>query len=162
MTDPVPLLRLLEGDWRLTMSVWSEDGQLTRSDGLRARKRLIADGRYLREEIEGAFAGGPHEKLTVLGYNATRGRFEYVTADNHDAVLLLYLSAAGVRADATSVELWAEYAAPREGDGADFVLIRTEIISEGADRHVLRNHYRPGGGPERPFLEYVYARDSVR
>lgn len=152
----------MEGQWSLDMTTWSEEGQASWAPGLRSRKEVIADGRYLREQIEGPVSGGRHEKLTLLGYNLTRSRFEYFTADNYDGVMLLYVSAPGVEASSREVELLAEYAQPdNAGQGpARFVTIRTVLSVESADRHVVRNFYRPGGRPERPFLEYVYTRQA--
>ncbi len=35
-------------------------------------------------------AGVPHRKLTMLGYNAVNGRYEFVTADNLDTQQMVY------------------------------------------------------------------------
>lgn len=144
------------------MTTWAEDGTSTKSGAVRADAGVIAEGRYLREELAGDFGGVRHEKLSLLGWNATRARYEYVTADNHDGVLLLYATLPGQAGSENGVELFADYAAPDEsgaGRGATFVTIRTVLALHGRDQRSLRNFYRAAGQVERPFLEYVYTRE---
>ena len=154
---------LLVGSWRVDMATHDPSGTVTRSGAIRSTKRLFGDGRYVREEIAGAFGGARHEKMTVLGYNQTRARFEFFTADNHDGVLLLYTGQAGAPADAREIIISADYAAPDAtgaGGAANFVNVRTVITIEDRDRHRLHNYYRPGGEPERLFLDLRYQRDD--
>ena len=153
----------LIGDWSVRMSVRSPDGTTTSSDQVHASKRWFGDGRYVREDLSGTFDGTPHEKLTVLGFNATRARYEYATADNHDAVVLLYLSQAGAYSDGAHddrrFELFSDYLMPDEnGATPRLVTIRTLITVVDRTHHELRTYYRPPGGDEVPFLEYVYRR----
>ena len=84
-----------------------------------------------------------------------------MSADNHDGVFLLYVSRSGLAADLRRIELESEYAAPPEPEGgaAIFVVVRTLIEVESPNRHRLRNFYRLGGQPERPFLDYLYTRE---
>ena len=143
------------------MTTWDEAGLATRAEGLTSRVTLINGGRCAREEVAGIFAGACHEKLTLFGWNATRERFEYATADNHDAVILLYVTAPGRPGDTRGMELLADYAAPDADDlarPATFVTIRTVLAVEDRDHRSVRNFYRPAGQPERPFLEYRYTR----
>ena len=153
-------LDLLVGSWQLTMATTSPDGVTTRADGLRATKTWFGDGRYVREEIEGQFGGERYKKMTLLGYNRTRDRFEYVTADNHDGVILYFVTAPSAAGDGYEITLFADYAMPDElkKDAAAFITIRTTLSIESRERHILRNAYRYPGGSEKPFLEYVYTR----
>ena len=154
---------LLAGNWRASMITHGLDGPSVRSDDLRSVKRWIGDGRYMREEIAGPFGGKRHEKLTVLGFNDTRARFEFFTADNYDAVLLLYTSEAGAKPDAREIVMSVEYASPDKtgADGpATFVHMRTVIAIEDRNNHSLRNFYRTGGQPEQLFLEINYVREQ--
>lgn len=138
-------------------------GAITRSDEIGSIKSCFGDGRYVREEIAGPFGGKQHEKMTVLGYNETRARFEFFPADNHDGVLLLYTGEPGADAGTREIVMSAEYAAPDEtGEArpASFVRVHTVITIEDRNRHSLRTFYRPGGAPERLFLELMYVRDD--
>ena len=160
MALPHPIVASLAGSWRVAMTTTDRAGAQTRADGLTSRVTLIGEGRYAREELEGSFAGARHEKLTLFGWNATRERFEYATADNHDGVILLYVTAPSRSGGARGVELFADYAAPDKDDAAaaSFVTVRTVLTLEDRDNRTLRNFYRPAGRPERPFLEYRYTR----
>ena len=163
MTQQRTVLNRLVGRWRVAMTTWAADGAATHGDGLRAEAVLIGEGRYVREELSGDFGGARHEKLALLGWNATRERFEYAAADNHDGVILLYVTAPGAPGGEDGIHLFADYAAPDEsgaGAGAGFVTIRTVIAVDGPDRRTLRNFYRPAGQAERPFLEYRYVRTA--
>lgn len=165
MTLPVARVSAFEqliGSWQVTMSTWSEDGEETQSDQITAQKEWFADGRYIKELVAGEFGNEHHEKLTLLSYNLTRARFEYLTADNHDGVLLLYAGAPGGAKCDNRIEMFAEYAAPDEQGqaAAGFIVIRTVIEVESSQQHVLRNFYRPGGRPERLFLQYIYTRNE--
>ena len=147
------------GSWTVMMTVVDDDGATTRADGLRADKTWFGDGRYVLEHIEGDFQSERHKKLTLLGYNATRDRFEYVTADNHDGVVLFYTTLPTAAGRGREIELFTDYAMPQgETDRAIFITIRTTLSVESPDRHVLRNAYRYAGGIEKPFLEYIYTR----
>jgi hypothetical protein len=150
----------LVGRWSVAMATHGPDGPV-RADGLTAEKRWFADGRYVQEVLAGAFAGAHHEKRTLLGLNPTRGRYEYVTADNHDAVLLLYTGRPGAAGDERRLDLWAEYVSP--GDAAPrgvLLTVRTTLTVVSDDEHTLANFYAEPGQPERPFLEYHYRRTA--
>jgi hypothetical protein len=126
-----------------------------------ASTRITSDGRYIREEVRGSYAGKPHEKLTLLGFNNVRQRYEYMTADNNDAVILLYVSQPNAALGSGScIEAFADYV--YAGDGPDvagtLVTVRTVIEIESADLHVLRNFYGAPGREEYLFLEYRYER----
>ena len=152
----------LMGRWHVEMTTRTAGGAATTSADVTATKEWYGGGRYVREEVSGTFAGKPHNKLTVLGYNAVRRRYEYVTADDHDAAILLYATLPGAEGDGRSITLFADYV--YAGDGPEvagsLVTIRTVIGIDGPDRHTLRNFYAPPGGAEYLFLEYVYTRVS--
>ena len=157
--QPDRTVAALVGSWRIAMTTWADDGTPTRADGLVADVVLIGGGRYAREQVTGDFAGASHEKLTLFGWNATRARYEYMTADNHDGVILLYTTAPGAAPGDAPINLFADYALPGDdGAAATFVTIRTVVAFDGPDRRTVRNHYRPASRPERLFLEYVYTR----
>lgn len=56
------------------MVTYGADGPIRSKSPLLANKDLFGDGRYIREEINGEFGGARHQKLTLLGFNNTRGR----------------------------------------------------------------------------------------
>jgi hypothetical protein len=125
-------LNILLGRWRVDMTTHGEDGPVRSEKPLRAEKSQFGEGRYVHERVEGDFGGSRHEKLTLLGFNNTRSRYEYATADNHDAVLLLYVSRPDASEAGDVIDLYADYVSP--GDAAPrgvllAVRTRLEIIS---------------------------------
>ena len=154
--------RPLIGSWTITMTTHSADGERITSAAVRSDKRWFGAGRYVQEQIAGTFGGKPHDKVTVLGFNPTRARYEYVTADDHDAVIILSTSRPGEAGDGREINLFAEYLMPAEsGGGAVLVTLRTHLSIPHATGHVLRNFYRAPGGEERLFLEYRYQRTGA-
>jgi hypothetical protein len=149
----------LIGDWSVEMTTHGPDGAQRSDAPLRAEKSYFADGRYVLERITGAFAGAPHEKLSLLGFNNSRSRYEYVTADNHDAVLLLYATLPGASSTPECIDLFSEYVSPGDAAARGVLLtVRTRIDIVGHAQHRLTNFYAEPGGVERKFLEYVYRR----
>ena len=98
--------RPLIGSWRITMTTHPVGGEPITSDAVRADKSWFGAGRYVREEVSGSFGAKPHNKVTVLGFNPTRERYEYVTADDHDAVILLSTSRPGEAGDGREIDLF--------------------------------------------------------
>jgi hypothetical protein len=151
----------LEGKWNIVMRVWDKSGALSvQSDTISATKTLVHDGRYIREDLSGQIGSGTHEKTSMLGFNNIRDRYEYMTADSYDAVILLYTTAPGAVLDDKQIEVYADYvhAGDSEEPTGILVTIRTVIKIQSKDRHVLRNYYNAPGTPEFQFLEYTYTR----
>lgn len=147
------------GAWDVDMVTHRPDGALKSIAPLKSEKQFFGSERYVLERVEGMFGGAWHEKVTLLGFNASRGRYEYVTADNHNAVLLLYATLPGATGATECMDLFAEYVSP--GDAAPrgvLLTVRTRIEVNGPDEHRLTNYYSEPGGPERNFLEYVCTR----
>lgn len=149
----------LVGDWRIEVGVWPEgEGGPKTTGEAAARKRWINGGRHVREEVEGSIGGKPHEKLTVLGYNNLRQRYEFITADNADPVIVSYQGHAD--ASGRKIELFAEYVFPgyEPEVSGELVVIRSVFEIENGDRHRLRIHYTHPASEEYLFLEYAYVR----
>lgn len=156
-------LKPMEGDWAVHMRVWDETGALSvETDLIKSVKTLVHDGRYLREDLSGPIGSGTHEKTSMLGFNNIRSRYEYMTADSYDAVILLYTTAPGARLDDRRIEVFADYmhAGNDDAPSGTLVTIRTIIEIEDDDRHTLRNYYNAPGKDEYRFLEYQYTRQT--
>jgi hypothetical protein len=154
----LPNLALLIGHWSIEMTTHSSTDSL-HSTSITATKNWFADGRYVEESVIGEFADARHQKRTLLGFNPTRGRYEYVTADNHDTVLLLYTGSPQAPRDTQRINLWTDYVSP--GDAAPqgvLLTVRTTFQITDGDLHTLSNYYSEPGQPERAFLEYKYRR----
>ena len=151
------------GQWRIAMATHKADGSSTRSDDVRAAKSWFGDGRYIREVVSGTFGGAKHEKLTVLGFNNVRNRYEYSTADNYDAAITLYTTAPGASTDdPRRIEMFTDYVDAGTGRGRDgHAGHHTDAHRDRQrDRHTLRNFYKAPGQTEYLFLEYDYRREA--
>lgn len=115
-----------------------------------------------RKRFSGVFGGKPHNKLTLLTYNQTQKRFEYMTADDHDTVILLYTSRSDSPDGESEINVYSEYLmAGVSSERPQLVTVRTNICVHDADRHSLKNFYRAAGTrEERLCLEYDYLRCS--
>jgi Protein of unknown function (DUF1579) len=74
------------------------------STELTATRALILDGRYLKEELTGQFAGNPSHRIATLGYNALDERFELVTIDTFEPGVMMYHGDKNARAGLISLE----------------------------------------------------------
>ena len=163
MTPDRTFLNLLIGSWNVLMTTHQEDNSVFSSDTIQSQKHWFSD-RYVQETVSGVFGGKPHNKLTLLTYNQTQKRFEYMTADDHDTVILLYTSRFDSINGAREINVYSEYLMPgKSSEPPQLITVRTNICVHEADRHSLKNFYRvPGTPEERLFLEYDYRRSSPR
>ncbi len=167
----------LLGDWDVVLRMYPGGGTIVTSEGLKARKRLILDGRQVFEEIyEGTIAGWPHRKVTMLGYNAINQHYSFVTADNFDTQQMVYR---GVRDEISgAIVMTADYtqAAFAEVVSGDELsrstgkpvswrsivgiqmTIRDVLSIPSADDHRLQMYFRPAAGEEVLGAEYLYKR----
>jgi len=167
----------LIGEWNVVLNMYPGGDAVVTSEGLKARKELILDGRQIFEEIyDGTIAGWPHRKVTMLGYNAINQRYEFVTADNFDTQQMVYR---GIR-DETSGTITmigdytqAAFAEIVSGDELSRstgkpsswrsivgiqMTIRDVLSIPSADDHRLQLYFRPATGDEVLGAEYIYRR----
>jgi hypothetical protein len=86
-------LNPLVGTWNVAMRVWPAPGaQPITANTLTAKREWILGGRYLREELEGEFAGNPSHRIAILSYNNLDERFELSTIDTFEPGQMWYAS----------------------------------------------------------------------
>jgi hypothetical protein len=83
----------LVGQWKVEMKVWPAPGAVPIvSNDLRAQREWTLGGRYLREELNGSFAGSPSSRVALLGFNNLEERFELTTLDTFEPGQMAYAS----------------------------------------------------------------------
>jgi hypothetical protein len=83
----------LVGIWDVEMRVWPEPGvEPIVSKTLTAKREWILGGRYLREDLEGTFAGNPSNRVALLSFNNLDERFELATIDTFEPGQMWYAS----------------------------------------------------------------------
>jgi hypothetical protein len=86
-------LNPLIGTWTVEMLVWPAPGvDPIVSKEMTATRTWILDGRYLREDLSGKFAGNPSNRVAILSYNNLEERFELVTIDTFEPGQMWYAS----------------------------------------------------------------------
>lgn len=152
-------LEPLVGDWTVEMLVYPGPGATPLvASGLRATRRWILDGRYLREELRGTVFGNAAARDAILGFNRLDGRFELVTVDTFEPGQMSYAgreeptpSRFSMHGESTEAGMGAEPTGRRRA-------LRFEIEIRGADENVQRIHVRYPGGPEFLFVEQRFTR----
>ena len=87
------VLAPLAGTWNVEMRVWPVPGaEPVTSKTLTATREWMLGGRYLREELQGTFAGSPSHRVGLLSYNNLEERFELSTIDTFEPGQMWYAS----------------------------------------------------------------------
>jgi hypothetical protein len=152
-------LEPLVGRWNVEMRVFPAPGAPPLvSGGLTATRQWILDGRYLREELRGAFMGNPSSRDGVLGFNRLDGRFELATVDTFEPGQMFYAG----RDDATPTRFSMHGDSTEAGMGAEPTLrrrdLRFEIEILDRDTNVQRIFVRYPGASEVLFVEQRFTR----
>jgi hypothetical protein len=156
-------LEPLVGDWDVEMLVYpSRAAQPIVSRELRATRRWILDGRYLREELRGSFAGAPASRDGVLGYNRLERRMEWVTVDTFEPGQMIYLGRGAETAKKFSVFGESVEAGMGLTPTGRKRALRFEFEISDDDSHVQRIFVTYPGEPEFLFVEQRFTRAGQR
>ncbi|XVJ68393.1 MAG: DUF1579 domain-containing protein [Rhizobacter sp.] len=79
-------LNPLVGQWAVEMRVYPAPEQVPIvSMEMSAKREWSLDGRYLREELQGTFAGYPSSRIAVLSFDNLDERWELSTMDSFES-----------------------------------------------------------------------------
>jgi hypothetical protein len=146
----------LVGTWNVTMRVWpAPDAQPIVADTLTAKREWILGGRYLREDLEGTFAGSPSNRIALLSFNNLEERFELATIDTFEPGQMWYVSSKIGKKDLISLHgdnVEAGFGAKPTGRKRalrfDFEI--------AAGKSVQRIYVKYPGEPEFLFVEQIF------
>jgi len=155
----------LAGTWRVQMGVYgtlgrSPDAPPITSDDLVARRQWVAGGRYLEDTTEGTLEQFRYWRRGWLGYDNMAARYEWVTIDEANAGMMRYTSRTG-SGPAARIELlgtFVDQGVAGEAFAGKTVPMRTMILIEGPDRHVIELYFTPPGRKEALATRAVYTR----
>jgi len=153
-------LRPLVGEW--SVEKWTYIAVGTRekpahSTGIVARKKWIADGRFVEDETEGTMAGASYYRKGFLGYSNIDKKYEWTTVDALNANMMVYSGA--TRGDAIDMAgVFTDQGVLGDKTIGKRVRMRTEIRIESNDRHVYSLYMTPPGGREILADRMVFTR----
>ena len=149
----------LVGQWNVEMNVFTGPGQpAITSKELTARRELILGGRYLREELQGLFAGNPASRVATLSFNNLDERWELSTIDTFEPGQMWYLGR--VQGSPRRFELHGE--STEAGSGPTPTgrkrQLRFEFEITDNNRNVQRIYVKYPAQPEQLFVEQIFTR----
>jgi len=83
------------GEWTYTGTYWEYPGAEPKVFDGTAHSKMIMDGRYLVEKVEGDMEGQPFHGMGIFGFDNLLGRYTGVWLDNMSTGLLQYEAPAG-------------------------------------------------------------------
>jgi uncharacterized protein DUF1579 len=157
------VLQALVGTWRVEQSIYIGLGTREHpavSRDIICRREWVAGGRFLQDVTEGTVAGGPYWRKGLLGYSNMDQRYEWVTVDGFNTMLMIYLGArgSGPQAPITVSGVFTDQGWLGEANVGKPVAMRTVIRFEGNDRHVFELYFTLPGGEEVLVDRKVYTR----
>lgn len=151
-------LQPLVGRWNVEMRVFVPGQTPLVSKDMSARREWILGGRYLREELEGVFAGNRSTRIAVLSFNNLDERWELVTIDTFEPGQMWYASQATgtpARFALHGASTEAGMSAQPSGRKRD---LRFEFEIVDANRNVQRIFVKYPAQPEYLFVEQTFTR----
>lgn len=149
----------LVGSWNVEMRVFPAPGQAPLvSTDLTAERRWILSGRYLREELQGTFAGAPSDRIGVLSFNNLDERWELSTVDTFEPGQMWYASQA--RGTPGRFELHGESTEAGMGTAPTGRKreLRFEFEIVDGSTNIQRIYVKYPAQPEQLFVEQIFRR----
>lgn len=144
------MLAQLEGDWTYNMISYENPEAPMKMTGT-ATKKMVMDGRYLREDFKGDYMGMPFTGVSISGYNNTTKKFESMWFDSMSTGLML---SHGEYAEGNTMTMFSEHANPMTGEMMNVKMV-TEIVDD--TKHIFRS-YVVKDGEEIKQMEIEYVR----
>lgn len=152
-------LEPLVGQWNVEMRVFTAPDQPPIiSKDLTAKREFILGGRYLREELQGLFAGNPATRLATLSYNNLDERWELSTIDTFEPGQMWYQG--HTLGSPQKFELRGESTEAGFGPTPTGRKRALRFVFEISDlnRNVLRIYIKYPAQPEQLFVEQIFTR----
>jgi hypothetical protein len=152
-------LNPLVGQWAVEMFVYPAPGQAPIvSKDMSAKREWLLDGRYLREELQGTFAGYPSSRIAVLSFNNLDERWELSTVDSFEPGQMWYAGrsvGSPGRFELHGESTEAGLGPTPTGRKRD---LRFEFEITDANKHVQRIYVKYPGAAEQLFVEQRFTR----
>ena len=73
--EPHAFLAKMAGQWEMKTKMWPGPGADPEESTGQAKMKMIMDGRYILEKIEGSFQGQPFHGMGITGYDNMKGEY---------------------------------------------------------------------------------------
>jgi hypothetical protein len=132
---------------------------ITSSD-LTCHRTWIDGGRFLEDTTQGTVAGGPYWRKGWLGYDNMDRRYEWVTIDAINSMMMSYSGApgSGARQPIIMDGVFTDQGVAGEDTVGKAVKMRTVIRIEDDDHHVIELYFTRPGEKEALAQRQVYTR----
>jgi hypothetical protein len=123
----------------------------------------VAGGRYLEDLTTGTAAGGAYWRTGWLGYSTMDNRYEWVTIDGVNSMIMSYAGKPGT-GSARPISMsgvFTDQGVAGEASVGRSVCLLTTIRIEGPNRHVFELYFTPPGKHEVLAQRAVYTRVAV-
>lgn len=83
------MLAAMAGDWDCEITMWMEPGADPMVEQFTATRRMVFGGRFLEEDVTGAFMGQPFNGRAMTGYDNITGTWWNSWIDDHTTRLMV-------------------------------------------------------------------------
>jgi len=147
-------MKPLVGYWRVKMSLFAALGTPEKpvvSTDVRTNRVFVAGGRFLADETRGTFGGQPYYRRGTLGYSNMDKRYEWVTQDGLNSMMMIYQGApnSGPHFPAVLYGSFTDQGLLGETSVGKTIRQRTVINILDNDHHRMEIYFTPPGGKER-------------
>jgi len=145
-------LQAYAGKWKTQIKMWMAPGAEPMLNESTAEAEWIMDGRFLRWEQTGEFAGSPYTGLGYDGYNNADGRYESIYMDNFGTLMVLYTGECSD--DGKTRVIQGSFTNPMEGATIE----QRNVYSWIDDDHFKMESFMKMGDEEYKQMEMLYER----
>ena len=149
---PHKLFATLVGRWTTRTKEWMEPGKPPSESTGSAEMKMLLDGRFLYQEINGKMMGQPFSGIGIDGYDNLRNK--YVTAWMDTMGTGIFLMEGTASADGKTITLTGRHPQP----GGGYMAHRAIWQIVGPDTQIFEMWGTHHGGQETKILEIRYDR----
>jgi hypothetical protein len=150
-------LRPLAGRWTTKSKMWMNPGDKAQESAGLSIISWVLDGRYLRQDYSGNWAGQPFQGLGFLGYDNVRREYVNIWMDNMSTTLVK--SSGQYEAKSNSIKDEGTYSCMMTGDAEKWFRAEWKLPeSEIGQTSVYTMFSRDEEGKEFKSMEIVYTR----
>lgn len=139
------------GTWEVACTCWMQEGEPPLESTGTSRLKMVYDGRFLREEFSGTFAGKPFSGTGTTGYDRAAAHFVMTWHDSMSTGIICLTGSAS--ADGREITYHGSMVCPQRGP----VDLRHVMVKESDDRFTVTMFNRQKG-KEHKAMELIYTR----
>lgn len=153
--EPHKLLAKLEGSWTSKNKNWTDPDTPPMESVGACERKMILNGRYLREEYSGDMMGAPFTGISITGYNNHTKKYETTWIDSMSTGIFKFEGVAG--RDGKTITQECRFDDPVRGPA----VWRTETKIKDDDTVEFAMYLTPRGKKEEKMMEMKYIRKEA-